>query len=81
MLVLSRKAGETIVIDGTVRVTVVAVRGGRVRLGVQAPADVPVHRAEVPARRGPIMATPAYAALGAVVDVTEFLAEADLARY
>jgi carbon storage regulator len=47
MLVLSRREGEEIVIGGNIRVTVVSVEGGKVRLGVSAPASVPVHRKEV----------------------------------
>ena len=46
MLVLSRLVGESLRI-GDVRVTVVKVVGDRVRLGVEAPLDVPVHREEV----------------------------------
>ncbi len=47
MLVLSRKRDEKIVIDGNIVITVIEVRGDKVRLGIQAPADVPVHRQEV----------------------------------
>lgn len=47
MLVLSRKVGETIVIGGRVRVTVVRVDGEVVRLGIAAPNNVPIHRQEV----------------------------------
>ena len=47
MLVLSRKVGESIVIGGRISVTVVRVEGETVRLGIAAPADVPVHRQEV----------------------------------
>lgn len=47
MLVLSRKKNESIVIDGAVTITVVEVRGDKVRLGIQAPRDVPIHRSEV----------------------------------
>lgn len=47
MLVLSRKFGEEILIGGDVRVTVVAIRGDKVRLGIEAPKDVPVNRREV----------------------------------
>ena len=47
MLVLSRKRGEGIVIGDGVTVTVLEVHGGRVRLGFTAPAEVPIHRAEV----------------------------------
>lgn len=47
MLVLSRKKSESIVIDGGIRITVVEVRGDKVRLGIDAPRDVAVHRSEV----------------------------------
>lgn len=53
MLVLTRRIGEVIVIDGGIRVTVVGVQGGRVRLGVIAPPAVRVDRDEVDARRAP----------------------------
>lgn len=47
MLVLTRTAGETIVIGNNVRVTVVQVKGDQVRIGIDAPREVPVHRLEV----------------------------------
>jgi len=47
MLVLSRKKNESIVIADTITVTVVEIRGDKVRLGIVAPRDVPVHRQEV----------------------------------
>ncbi|MEZ6126189.1 MAG: carbon storage regulator CsrA [Planctomycetaceae bacterium] len=47
MLVLSRQRDETIVIGDNIRVTVVEVRGDKVRLGIEAPRDVTVHRQEV----------------------------------
>ena len=47
MLVLSRKIGESIQIAGGIRVTVTEVRGGRVRLSIEAPADVRVLRKEI----------------------------------
>lgn len=47
MLVLSRKMGESIVINNEIRVTVVDICGDKVRLGVEAPREVPVHRNEV----------------------------------
>ncbi len=50
MLVLTRGQEETIVIDGHIRVTVVAVNGNKVRLGIHAPASVRVDREEVHAR-------------------------------
>jgi len=47
MLVLSRKIGESIQIAGGIRVTVTEVRGGRVRLSIEAPPDVRVLRKEI----------------------------------
>jgi len=47
MLVLSRKKNESIVIADTITVTVVEIRGDKVRLGIVAPREVPVHRQEV----------------------------------
>jgi carbon storage regulator len=47
MLILSRKAGEKIVIGNDVTIEVVDVRSDRVRLGISAPKDVSVHREEV----------------------------------
>ena len=47
MLVLSRKRGEAIVIGNGITVKVLAVDGDRVKLGVVAPAEVPVHREEI----------------------------------
>ena len=47
MLVFSRYKGESIDISGGITVTVVEIRGDKVRLGIQAPSDVPVHRAEI----------------------------------
>ena len=47
MLVLSRKRGEVVTIGSGVTVTVLAVQGDRVKIGVTAPADVPVHRQEL----------------------------------
>jgi carbon storage regulator len=47
MLVLSRKRNESIVIDGTIRITVVGIRGQQVRLGIEAPVSVGVFREEL----------------------------------
>ena len=52
MLVLSRKRGESIVIGEGITVTVLAVDGDRVKLGVVAPVEVPIHREEVYERIG-----------------------------
>ncbi len=51
MLVLTRRVNETIVIEGGIRVTVVGVKGDKVRLGVEAPDNMRVDREEVHARR------------------------------
>jgi carbon storage regulator len=51
MLVLTRRLGEEIVINGDIRVAVVAINGDRVRLGISAPSSVPVDRSEIHERR------------------------------
>lgn len=47
MLVLSRKLGEQVLIGNRVEVTVLEVRGNRVKLGLSGPATTPIHRREV----------------------------------
>ena len=47
MLVLSRKKSESIVINDNITITVVEVRGDKVRLGIEAPREIPIHRSEV----------------------------------
>jgi carbon storage regulator len=47
MLVLSRKVGETLVIDGNITVEVIKVQGNRITLGIAAPSDVKVLRGEL----------------------------------
>jgi carbon storage regulator len=47
MLVLTRKKNESIIINNDITITVVEIRGDKVRLGVEAPKAVPVHRREV----------------------------------
>ena len=47
MLVLSRKLNDQVVIDGNIVVTVVEVRGGTIKLGIECPREIPVHRGEV----------------------------------
>lgn len=47
MLVLSRHRDESIIIGDDIVITVVDVRGDKVRLGIDAPTDIPVHRQEV----------------------------------
>jgi len=51
MLVLSRRLGEEIVIDSHIRVTVLSVKNGRIRIGIAAPDAIAVDRAEVHNRR------------------------------
>lgn len=50
MLVLTRKKDEQIVIDEQIKITIVEVRGDKVRIGIEAPKEMPVHRAEVQAQ-------------------------------
>jgi carbon storage regulator len=52
MLVLTRRIGEEIVIDGDIRVVVLSMAGDKIRLGVIAPSSVVVDRKEVHDRRG-----------------------------
>jgi carbon storage regulator len=47
MLVLSRQRDESIIIGDNIVITVVDIRGDKVRLGIQAPTEIPVHRQEV----------------------------------
>ncbi len=46
-MVLSRRPNESIVINDKIVITVIEIRGDKVRLGIEAPRDVPVHRSEV----------------------------------
>jgi carbon storage regulator len=55
MLVLTRRLGETIVIDGGISITVVAVKGDRVRIGIAAPKEMTVDRQEVHERRSELV--------------------------
>lgn len=56
MLVLSRRRDECIVIDGKIRVTIVEVHGQQVRLGIEAPPEIPVMREELLACKEPVAA-------------------------
>jgi carbon storage regulator len=51
MLVLSRRIGQRIVIDDKITLTIIEVRGQQVRVGIEAPKDVPVRREEVAAKK------------------------------
>jgi carbon storage regulator len=61
MLILTRRIGETLVIGDSIKVTVLSVQGNQVRIGIDAPKDVAVHREEVAERikRGEDMRRPA----------------------
>jgi carbon storage regulator len=58
MLVLTRRIGEEIIIDNNIRVTIVSIDGGKVRLGIAAPPEVRVDRQEVHERRREFAAQP-----------------------
>ena len=47
MLVLTRREGETLVIDGDIKVTVLSIKGNQIRIGIDAPKEVPIHRQEL----------------------------------
>lgn len=68
MLVLSRKLNEAVIINDTVRVTVIGIKGDRVRLGIEAPRDVSVDRGEVHARKAMQVVEIPFAAASAVCD-------------
>ena len=47
MLILTRRIGESLKIGDDIRVTMLGVRGNQIRMGIHAPAEVPVHREEI----------------------------------
>jgi carbon storage regulator len=47
MLILTRRIGETLMIDDEIKVTVLGINGSQVRIGVDAPKDIAVHREEI----------------------------------
>lgn len=53
MLVLTRKLGQKIVINGNITITVVDVGAGKVRIGIDAPREVPIYRQELLTDNGP----------------------------
>jgi carbon storage regulator len=54
MLVLSRKPGEEVVVGDNIRLTVVEIHGNQVRLGITAPAEIPIRRQELPCHAEPL---------------------------
>jgi len=47
MLILTRRVGETLMVGDDVTITVLGVKGNQVRIGINAPKEVPVHREEI----------------------------------
>jgi carbon storage regulator len=47
MLILSRKPGESIIIDGRIKIKIMRLEGDVIKIGIEAPASIPVHRQEV----------------------------------
>ena len=47
MLILTRRAGETVMIESDITITVLGVKGNQVRIGINAPKDIAVHREEI----------------------------------
>ena len=69
MLILARKVGEAIAISDDIKIRVVDIKGGQVRLGVEAPSNVAVHREEIYLR---ILEENRRAAMEAPADLAEF---------
>lgn len=63
MLVLSRKAGERIQIGDQILLTVTAVKGNRVTIGIDAPREVAIRRAELPKEHGDSLSTAQFAGI------------------
>jgi carbon storage regulator len=80
MLVLSRKIGQSIVIGDGIEITIVELRGDQVRLGIDAPREVPVNRKEIleRMRAEPAACPPVSAPRDNVLDVADHTAEISL---
>ncbi|MBO1924454.1 carbon storage regulator CsrA [Thiomicrorhabdus sp. 6S3-12] len=61
MLVLTRREGEALVIDGNIKVTVLSVKGSQVRVGIEAPQNIPIHREELLESNAKVNAESAHA--------------------
>ena len=59
MLILTRKIGESIILDGGIKITVADVRGNQIRIGIEAPEEINVYREEI-YERLPDYAAPPY---------------------
>ena len=55
MLVLTRKEDESLVINGNIKLTILSIKGGQVRVGIEAPKDISIHREELLHSNPPLM--------------------------
>ena len=58
MLILTRKPGESIILDGGIKITVAGIQGNQIRIGIEAPKEVKVYREEVLERMSDYSAPP-----------------------
>ena len=58
MLILTRKPGESIILDGGIKITVAGIQGNQIRIGIEAPKEVKVYREEVLERMSDYCAPP-----------------------
>ena len=75
MLVLTRKTGQSIVIDGGIEITVLEVRGEQVRLGIAAPREIRVNRKELLAQMEAAAAAESAAEDGVIPEESAVVAE------
>jgi carbon storage regulator len=78
MLILTRRAGETLRIGDEIEVTVMAVNGSQVRIGINAPRDIAVDREEIAERKRRDREAAAKAATGPKIDPLAKLSKLDL---
>ncbi|MEA3588437.1 carbon storage regulator CsrA [Pseudidiomarina sp. 1APP75-27a] len=65
MLTLTRKIGESVIIGGEVKVTLLAVGGTKIKIGFTAPSDIPIHREEVYRK---IVDSPSAGSQGSIIE-------------